>query len=156
MRIDAYRGLTVEQIASFGDPIRARLMLPAHVYIWATLPLLLEATQVMAAWGATYKTQIAWCKVTREGRPKIGGGHYVRSAHEVCLIGVIGRNKRETMTARVRDVPSWFTAPLGRHSEKPEYLQDVAERMSPGAYLELFARRRRPGWTCVGDQLPAR
>jgi N6-adenosine-specific RNA methylase IME4 len=43
---------------------------------------------------------------------------------------------------------------VGAHSAKPEALQDLAERLSPGPRLELFARRRRAGWTCWGDQLP--
>jgi N6-adenosine-specific RNA methylase IME4 len=43
-----------------------------------------------------------------------------------------------------------------RHSEKPEELQDAIERAYPGRrYLELFARRQRPGWTCWGDQMPS-
>lgn len=41
----------------------------------------------------------------------------------------------------------------GGHSEKPEPFQDDIERLVNGPYLELFARRHRPGWTCIGNEL---
>jgi hypothetical protein len=37
------------------------------------------------------------------------------------------------------------------HSRKPDDLHTMLERMYPGGpFLELFARRAVPGWTCVG------
>lgn len=55
----------------------------------------------------------------------------------------------------VRKLPeSVIVAPRRRHSEKPEELQDLIERVYPGLrYLELFARRTRPGWTCRGLEI---
>lgn len=38
------------------------------------------------------------------------------------------------------------------HSEKPEAFLDVVERVSPGPYLEMFARRNRLGWDTWGNQ----
>lgn len=32
---------------------------------------------------------------------------------------------------------------------------ELVERLSPGPYLEMFARRRRSGWEAMGDQLEA-
>ena len=52
----------------------------------------------------------------------------------------------------MRDV---FVAPRLKHSAKPDIVQDAFETMFPGGpYLEVFARRARPGWTCVGNQAP--
>lgn len=89
------------------------------------------------------------------GQLKIGGGHWVRGAHEICIFGVRGRAK-----ALVHDIPTVIIAPHPRangriiHSAKPAELQNNAERMSPGPRIELFARRQRPGWLCWGDQCP--
>ena len=37
---------------------------------------------------------------------------------------------------------------------KPEEFFDIVEKVSPGPYLELFARRQRPGWETWGDEAP--
>ena len=46
----------------------------------------------------------------------------------------------------------WFNWPRGRHSEKPEAFLDLVEQVSPGPYLELFARRNRLGWDTWGNE----
>jgi N6-adenosine-specific RNA methylase IME4 len=38
------------------------------------------------------------------------------------------------------------------HSAKPDGFLDVVEQVSPGPYLELFARRARFGWDYYGDE----
>ncbi|TAL44039.1 MAG: hypothetical protein EPN91_05165, partial [Salinibacterium sp.] len=81
---------------------------------------------------------------------RIGGGHYVRSAHELCLFAVRGG-----LTGLVRDVPSVLFVPRTEHSAKPEELQNLAERLSPGPRIEIFARRQRREWLCWGNECPA-
>lgn len=46
----------------------------------------------------------------------------------------------------------WYQWPRGEHSAKPEAFLDLVEQVSPGPYLELFARRARFGWDYWGDQ----
>ena len=43
-------------------------------------------------------------------------------------------------------------APRGRHSAKPEAFYDMVESMSPGPYLDVFARRQRLGWDTWGNE----
>jgi N6-adenosine-specific RNA methylase IME4 len=81
-------------------------------------------------------------------RVTIGMGHSVRMAHEVCLIAKRGRPTRNSPL----NVPSVFFAPRGEHSAKPEAFYDLVERFAPGPYVELFARRQRKGWVCLGDE----
>lgn len=45
---------------------------------------------------------------------------------------------------------SWFKASRLGHSEKPHLFGDLVERMSPGPYVELFARAPRLGWDSWG------
>lgn len=45
-----------------------------------------------------------------------------------------------------------FYATRREHSAKPEGLQDWLDCL-PGPRCELFARRPRPGWTCIGAEL---
>ena len=48
---------------------------------------------------------------------------------------------------------TWTYAPLQEHSHKPEEQYAIIERCSPGPYLELFARRKRPGWHSWGNEV---
>ncbi len=47
-------------------------------------------------------------------------------------------------------------AQRGEHSVKPPVVMDRIEELYPSARrLEMFARRRRPGWDAWGDQIEA-
>lgn len=69
---------------------------------------------------------------------------------EVEIAIVAARGKPEVTSRSVRSV---FAAPYTKHSGKPEEFYELVESLSSGPYLELFARRQRPGWTCLGDEL---
>lgn len=45
---------------------------------------------------------------------------------------------------------TWFGWPRTAHSEKPPAFLDLVERVSPGPYVELFARAPRLGWDSWG------
>ena|GEM_PF-879948 len=89
-----------------------------------------------------------------------GMGRLARAAKETMLVGVRGQLYRHVRDKGIRDV---FFAPAGKHSEKPECVQDALDRMVPeGKALELFARRQRDSfpdpvdrWTCIGNEAPA-
>jgi len=65
----------------------------AALFMWATMPLLQEALDVIKAWGFKYKTCfINWVKTTKQGdRPAFGVGYYTRSNAELCLVAVKGK-----------------------------------------------------------------
>lgn len=120
----------------------------AVLFLWRVSAMPGEALDVMRAWGFTPKTEIVWRKLTKSGKPWFGMGRYVRATHETCLIGVRGR-----CFPKSRSVRSMFEAPVGAHSAKPDRFFEIVEELYDGPYLELFARRSRPGWTCLGDEL---
>lgn len=107
-----------------------------------------EAYQVCRSWGFVPKTEIVWCKRTALGKRWFGMGRTVRAEHEVAIVATRGKP-----TVKRHDVRSTFEAPAGRHSEKPEAFYDLVESLCEGPYCELFARRQRPGWTCLGNEL---
>ncbi|MGH4010590.1 MAG: MT-A70 family methyltransferase [Pseudonocardiaceae bacterium] len=47
---------------------------------------------------------------------------------------------------------TWLYAPTQEHSHKPEEQYAIIQR-SPGPYLELFARRKHPGWHVWGNEI---
>lgn len=139
-----YRFMTASEIRDF--PIPELAAPKSHLYLWVPDTHLRAALDCMEdVWGFAYKHQIVWGKVTAAGKPHFQLGHYWRKAHEVCLFGIRGK-----AAARDHATPSLVLAPRTRHSAKPEALQDGVERVSPGPYLELFARRRRERWTTWG------
>lgn len=84
-----------------------------------------------------------------------GTGSYTGGNVEDVWLGVRGDTPWSSSRAR-RDLRQVVFAPPGRHSAKPEAVQDRIEALWPDATprLELFARRRRPGWACWGNEAP--
>lgn len=79
-----------------------------------------------------------------------GMGRLFRNTHEIALIGKRGKVYDNLKNKSQRSV--LFDMNL-KHSAKPEGLQDRLDLMFPlGNKLELFARRERAGWTCVGNE----
>jgi len=62
------------------------------------------------------------------------------------------RGKASSMRTS-RSIPSVLMAPRRGHSQKPEEFFDLVEKLVPGPYVELYARRVRTGWTCLGDEV---
>lgn len=83
-----------------------------------------------------------------------GMGRLFRQTHEICLIG-INNNGIYKKLANKSQRSVTFAENLG-HSIKPETLQDSLELMFPDTkMLEVFARRDRVGWTCIGNECPS-
>jgi N6-adenosine-specific RNA methylase IME4 len=114
----------------------------AHLWLWITNSNFFEAIDVMDTWGFRYKSCLTWIK------PYFRLGQYLRSQTEHLLLGVRGR-----APIQFRGQGTWFYAPVQEHSHKPEEQYAIIERCSPGPYLELFARRRQPGWAAWGNEV---
>lgn len=115
----------------------------AHLYLWVPNGLLQQGLDVVAAWGFTYRSDMVWCK------PRLGLGNYIRTAHETLLFATHGKSP-----VNFHSQGSWLTAPVQKHSQKPEEQYAIIKRLSNGPYLELFARHREPGWDCWGFEAP--
>lgn len=153
---DNYPTLTVEQIARL--PVAEAVAKDALLLLWVTGGHLFEAPYVFRSWGFSYAGQFAaWGKVQKHDRtkPKIGMGRLFRQSQEIALVCTRGRVHRHL---ELRNVSSLFLEPITKHSAKPEAPQDALERMFPSftRRLELFARRERRGWTCVGNEIDGR
>jgi N6-adenosine-specific RNA methylase IME4 len=148
-RLLRYETLGLEDICEL--PVAKCVTATAHLYLWVPNALLPDGLRVLAAWGFTYKTNIIWHKVRKDGGPDGRGvGFYFRNVTEVILFGVRGKNAR-TREAGRRQV-NFLATRKQEHSRKPDEQYAIIEACSPGPYLELFARGNRPGWTCWGAQ----
>ena len=148
-RLSRYPTLTLDAIS--GLPLQEVVSDTAHLYLWVPNALLPEGLSVMRSWGFTYKTNIVWHKVRKDGGPDGRGvGFYFRNTTEILLFGVKGPNARTLAPGR-RQVNVMRTTKR-EHSRKPDEQYDIIESCSSGPYLELFARGSRPGWVGWGHE----
>jgi N6-adenosine-specific RNA methylase IME4 len=149
LRLARYRTMSFAEIGELpvGDVVGDE----AHLYLWVPNALLAEGLKVMQEWGFTYKTNLVWFKVRKDGGPDGRGvGFYFRNVTELVLFGVKG--SRRTL-APGRSQVNLFPERKREHSRKPEHLYEIVEACSPGPYLELFARHARQGWRQWGDEI---
>lgn len=139
---DHYPTMTVEELCAI--PVDDWTNDEAHLYLWTTNGFLRQAFDVLSAWGFDYKTTLVWVK------PQLGIGNYFRSSTEYVLFGIKGGLR--TLDSNQRN---WFEAKRGRHSKKPGLFFDLVEKVSPGPFLEMFARERRlseASWDYWGNE----
>ena len=115
------------------------------LFLWATVPMLLDALQVMSAWGFTYKSHCIWNK------DRIGTGYWFRNKHELLLIGTRGNIPAPAMGDQAHSV---IDAPVGKHSAKPEAFLEMIEGYFPNLpKIELNRRGpARKGWSAWGNE----
>lgn len=122
----------------------------SHLYLWVPNALLQEGLKVMEAWGFTYKTNIVWYKIRKDGGPDGRGvGFYFRNVTELLLFGLRG-SMRTLQPGRTQ--VNLVSTRKREHSRKPDEIYDLIEQCSPGPYLELFARFGRTGWDQWGNE----
>ena len=100
--------------------------------LWSTIQHLALALEVMDGWGFAYKSHVVWLK------PSIGLGRWIRSRHEILLIGTRGD---PPCPAPGMQWESVFEAPRGEHSAKPRAFYELVE-----AYFRTSTRKR--GLSC--------
>lgn len=131
-------------------PVARMAAAQSHLYLWVPNALLQEGLQVMAAWGFTYKSNLVWYKTRQDGGPDGRGvGFYFRNVTELVLFGVRGRMRT---LQRGRTQVNLLSTRKREHSRKPDEFYDLIEACSPGPYLELFARFKRPNWHQWGNE----
>lgn len=142
MTVDAIAAMDVASVAAQN----------AHLYLWTTNRFLPDAYRVAEAWGFKPSTMLVWAKNPMGGG--LGGAHGL--ATEYCLFA-----RRGVLKATGRVGRNWWNwkRPYNaqgkpKHSAKPLAFYTMVEEISPGPYLEMFAREARPGWDVWGNQAP--
>lgn len=142
-----YGMLSPEEIANL--PVDDLAAAEAHLYLWATRKLFREgvAVRVARSWGFEPVGEIIW------GLRNPGMGGFNGNGHEPILVASRG-GLSFPKNALPAGVVFWrqLYATGKVHSAKPEAFLDLVEQVSPGPYLEMFARRARFGWDYYGDE----
>jgi N6-adenosine-specific RNA methylase IME4 len=151
---DKYNTMSLTDILEM--PIRQISDKNAVLFLWATVPLMPEAFQVMQDWGFKYKTMLTWRKVM-----SMGMGYWFRGQTEHLLFGVKGQVK-----AFRYQHANFYQCKAGKHSQKPHYFRELISKAVVNSFeqpkkLELFARSREglfpndeyQGWHVYGNQV---
>jgi N6-adenosine-specific RNA methylase IME4 len=144
-----YQSMPIDEIA--GLPVAELASDDAHLYLWTTQRYLFEAPRIARAWGFEPSCTLTWCK-------PVGGAALGWAFVPTTEFVLFARRGKLEPLSRWRS--TWFEAsrPYMRggggpiHSAKPDTFLDIVEQVSPGPYVELFARRARFGWDYWGDQ----
>jgi len=148
-RLQRYPTMSLQEIKDL--PVEAIVEDAAHLYLWVPNALLAEGMQIMEHWGFTYKTNLIWYKIRKDGGPdRRGVGFYFRNVTEIILFGVRGKNARTLQPGRSQE--NIISSRKREHSRKPDEQYDLIESCSPGPRIELFARGLRKGWFVWGNQ----
>ena len=150
-RLSRYDTMTAKELAAL--PVAHVAAARSDLYLWVPNALLADGLMVLEEWGFTYKANLVWHKVRKDGGSDGRGvGFYFRNVTELVLFGVRGtmrtlppgRSQVNLLATRKRE-----------HSRKPDEQYEIIESCSPGPYLELFARYPRPGWSAWGNEAGA-
>jgi len=148
-RLQRYPTMSLQEIKDL--PVEAIVKETAHLYLWVPNALLAEGLQVMDNWGFTYKTNLVWYKIRKDGGPdRRGVGFYFRNVTEMILFGVRGKNARTLQPGRSQE--NIISSQKREHSRKPDEQYKLIESCSSGPFIELFARGPRKGWFVWGNQ----
>ena len=138
MTLNKIKGLPIEQIAD-KDCV---------LFLWATMPKLREALEVIQAWGFEYRTcAFTWIKINSNNFGIYSGlGYWTNGNAELCLFGRKGSPKRIA-----KNVKQVILAPRTAHSRKPPEVRDrIVQLMGDLPRIELFARQKVDGWDAWG------
>ncbi len=144
-----YPQMTVSEIMAL--PVNELAATDARLFIWATNRYLPDVFKVISAWGFTYKQTLTWIKT---GNRVPFGGSIAPNHAEWLVVSTMGSPVLQgRLKSSVIEAPKPNAGQRGGvHSAKPECFLDYIEQVSPGPYLELFARRNRLGWDTWGNE----
>ncbi len=136
-----YETLTVEEISKMAPTTAPQ----SHLWLWVLNQHVDWGYVVARAWGFEPWQMLTWCK------PGLGTGQFQSNTESVLVCRKGPRQGNPFGKTR----GTWFNWPRGRHSEKPAEFFDLVEQVSPGPYLEMFARTERSGWDSHGNEVQA-
>lgn len=118
------------------------------LFLWTIDKYLFEAQEIAESLGYKLHARMIWNKVTG-----IPAAFTIRYGHEYLLYMYKGKLTPVAKEERGK-IHSVFTEQVKRHSQKPVVAYEIIERLYPNAKkLEMYARNRRVGWDCWGNEV---
>lgn len=141
-----YKLMSWDDIAAL--PVGHLARANAIILLWACAPTLRKSLALLDGWGAVYKTELVWRKLTKNGKPRMGPGYRGRTLHESVLLGVFGDGEQIH-----KPFPSLFDGVAREHSQKPIEFYDIVRAKTPGlSRCDVFSRETHEGFDAFGDE----
>lgn len=174
-----YQTMTVRQICEL--PIGQWAAPNAHLYSWVTNNYLEAGLEAIRRYGFRYVTKVSWFKdriglgqyyrgrtedclfavrgnlpyrIKPDGKRAQGETGFEAPDPDECDHKFIDSAFCLKCGWRPEPALQDFKAVRTEHSRKPEEMRRMIEIVSPGPYLEVFARRAAPGWDIWGNEAP--
>lgn len=144
-----YPTMNIEEICRL--PVKEIAATDSVLFMWLTFPMMKEALRVIEEWGFVYKTvAFTWVKLNKKAQSLFWGmGYWTRSNAEICILATKGKPKR--CSAGIHQI---IMSPIERHSKKPDEARErIVKLMGDLPRIELFARRKTPGWDVWGNEV---
>ena len=151
-----YPTMKLEEICAL--PINEIAEKDCILFLWATMPCLNQAFEVIKSWGFIYKCcGFVWVKTNSKGISS-GLGNWTLGNAELCLLAT-----HKTFPKRKKPIKQIVLFPRGKHSKKPyEVRKRIIELMGDLPRIELFARPPKDllfedesykGWDVWGNEV---
>src|SRR5688572_19921789 len=115
-RLSRYGTMKLHEIEAL--PVAQIATSTAHLYLWCPNALLPDGLAVMKAWGFTYKSNLVWYKIRKDGGPDGRGvGFYFRNVTELILFGTRGSIRTDDAGRRQVNI---ISTQKREHSRKPD------------------------------------
>ena len=146
-----YNTMTLEDIKKL--PIKDIADENSLLFLWITFPHLHEMQEILNAWGFVYKTvAFTWIKIYKHSKnPVLACGYWTRSNAEICILATRGKDFPRRISCGVSQI---IMSEQRKHSQKPDEARDkIIKLLGDLPRIELFAREKKDGWDCFGNEV---
>jgi N6-adenosine-specific RNA methylase IME4 len=135
-----YPVMSLDELAKL--PVSEKAADDAHLYLWVTHKFLPAGLDLLETWGFHYQCVMTWRK-----NVGITPFSWMYDTEHVLFA------RRGGLPLTQLGLRLSFDAPVAGHSVKPDVFYDRVRNASPGPRLEMFARRKRDGFTPWGNEV---